>query len=124
MAGGNDNLIPLNERTKEEQRTVQVMGGKASGEARRRKKSMREAAEAIMAQMATADRAKEVLEAMGAEDKDYQTAVVCAMVIEAISGNVSAANSIRDLLGENPAQSVTLNHNTGKLDAILEQMKK
>ena len=37
-----DNLIHLNERPKEEQKKIAAMGGKASGEARRQKKKMRE----------------------------------------------------------------------------------
>lgn len=32
-----ENLIPLNERTKEEQRKIQKKGGVASGKARRKK---------------------------------------------------------------------------------------
>lgn len=40
MAGGNDNLIPMNERTKDEQREIATAGGKASGEARRRRKTL------------------------------------------------------------------------------------
>lgn len=37
-----ENLIPLNERAKSEQRAIQVAGGKANGAARRRKKMMRD----------------------------------------------------------------------------------
>lgn len=37
-----ENLIPQSARTKEEQRRIATMGGKASGEARRRKRDMRE----------------------------------------------------------------------------------
>lgn len=44
MAKGHENLIPLNKRTKEEQRKIQSMGGKASGVKRNVKKSFREAA--------------------------------------------------------------------------------
>ena len=39
------NLIPLDKRTKSEQRKIQSMGGCSSGVSRRRKKSLREAAE-------------------------------------------------------------------------------
>ena len=39
---GHENLIPQSARTKEEQRRIATMGGKASGEARRRKRDMRE----------------------------------------------------------------------------------
>ena len=38
MAGKNDNLIPMNERTKAEQTRIATMGGKASGIARNYKK--------------------------------------------------------------------------------------
>lgn len=41
------NLVPQNMRTKEERSRVASMGGKASGEARKKKKAMRELAEAF-----------------------------------------------------------------------------
>lgn len=40
MAGGNDNLIPLQDRTTEEQREIARKGGIASGESRRRRKTL------------------------------------------------------------------------------------
>ena len=40
---GEDNLIPLDRRAKDEQREIQSMGGVASGAARRRRKALREA---------------------------------------------------------------------------------
>ena len=39
---GKENLIPLNKRTKEEQREIAKMGGKKSGEVRREKKKLSE----------------------------------------------------------------------------------
>lgn len=42
---GQDNLIPLNERTKEEQREIARQGGIASGEARKEKATMRKTLE-------------------------------------------------------------------------------
>lgn len=48
MANGQENLIPLNERTKEKQREIAIQGGIASGEARRQKKSLREKAKLLM----------------------------------------------------------------------------
>lgn len=48
MADGNtDNLRSIGDRTMEEQRAITTAGGKASGEARRRKKSLREMFEAF-----------------------------------------------------------------------------
>ena len=40
---GQDNLIPLNERTKEEQRQITTMGGKASGKVRQEKATFKKA---------------------------------------------------------------------------------
>ena len=41
MSNGHENLIPLNKRTKGEQRKIQSQGGRASGESRRRKADFR-----------------------------------------------------------------------------------
>ena len=48
MAKGQENLIPLNQRTKEEQREIQVAGGIASGEARREKATMKKTLEMLL----------------------------------------------------------------------------
>jgi len=45
---GHDNLIPLSERTKEEQREIQRKGGIASGKARRKKANIRKSVQAIL----------------------------------------------------------------------------
>lgn len=42
-----ENLVPQSERSQEERKKVARMGGKASGEARRKKRALREFAEAI-----------------------------------------------------------------------------
>lgn len=42
------NLIPLSQRTKEEQREIQSKGGKASGEVRRQRQQLREAIQGIL----------------------------------------------------------------------------
>lgn len=48
MANGQENLIPLNERTKEEQRQIAKQGGKASGEVRKEKATMKKAVEWLL----------------------------------------------------------------------------
>ena len=45
---GEENLIPLNKRTKEEQRRITTMGGVASGKARRKKADMKKAMELVL----------------------------------------------------------------------------
>lgn len=43
-----ENLIPLNRRTKDEQRAIQKAGGKKSGEVRRRRADVRKVAEQFL----------------------------------------------------------------------------
>ncbi len=43
-----ENLIPLNQRTKDEQRAIQKAGGKKSGEVRRRRADVRKVAEQFL----------------------------------------------------------------------------
>lgn len=45
---GTKNLIPMNKRTKKEQKKIATMGGKASGEARREKATMKKTLEMML----------------------------------------------------------------------------
>lgn len=47
-SNGKDNLIPLNKRTKEEQKRITTAGGKASGVVRKEKATMRKAIEWLL----------------------------------------------------------------------------
>ena len=58
-------LIPMNERTEEEQKKIASKGGKASGEARRRKRTLQSAAQMILSLKVTdADTIEELKKAM------------------------------------------------------------
>ncbi len=113
---GEENLIPLNERTKEEQREIARQGGIASGEARRRKRSIKESLDILLSQpFKLKDKngkdLKKKLEALGieADDIDNQMAMSYSMFMVAMGGgknSVSAFNSIRDTLGEKPIDKV------------------
>lgn len=52
---GVDNLIPQSQRTKEEQREIARMGGIASGEARRKKKTIAQALRKVLDEQIAAD---------------------------------------------------------------------
>lgn len=96
MAGGNDNLIPMNERTKDEQREIATAGGKASGEARRRKRTLRQIAE-ILAER----KINMPLPGGGTEEMMYDMALMLSMYQKAITkGDTKAAKFIATLLGE------------------------
>ena len=100
MAGEN-NLIPLDRRTEDEQRKIQSMGGVASGAARRRRKALREAADTYLS-LPVADRRKLAQLARAGvdpDDADIQMLMIAATVQRAIGGDVRAAKLIFDLLG-------------------------
>lgn len=77
------------------------MGGIASGEAKRRKKAIRETVQAVAA-MGVPDKALKALRQAGISEDDatYQTAIVLKMFHEAMSGNVAAFNAIVNASGE------------------------
>lgn len=96
------NLRPV--RTEEEAREKGRRGGIASGEARRRKRTMKAAAKLIMDMGVTSEKNIQLMTAFGIEEEDLtnQMAVMVAMVNQAMKGNVRAATFLRDTLGESP----------------------
>lgn len=101
---GTKNMIPMNARTKTEQKRIATMGGKASGEARRRKKTMRELAQMFGNLEVSNDKIRERMRSLGIKDEDmsHDTAVIIGQYMEAEKGNTQAASFIRDTRGENP----------------------
>ena len=96
------NLIPFNERTEEEQREIRASGGRASGESRRRKKSLREAAELYLSLPVANRRAWNKISAEGVDpdDIDNQMAMIIGLTQKAVKGDAKAAKVLFDLLGE------------------------
>lgn len=123
MAGGNDNLIPMNERTKDEQREIATAGGKASGEARRRKRTLRQIAEML------ADETLPVPQPDGTtKTLTYDVAMIQRQYQKAIAeGDTQAAKFLTNLLGEEYVLQQTINvynvkEETAKKMQDLEQM--
>lgn len=90
-----ENLIPTNRRSKEEARELGRKGGKASGEARRRKRVMREWVELF------GSKPIKVQNADGSnEDTDYNGAVVANIYRKAIvEGDMKAAEMVAKMNG-------------------------
>lgn len=101
---GHDNLIPMNRLTKEEQRELASKGGKASVEARRRKKSQKQALETILSLKVKDSKAQLKLSQLGIKksDMDNQMLMLVAVFFKACKGDVRAAEYIRGTLGEDP----------------------
>ena len=89
MARGNPNTLKTH-RSSNEARKLGELGGKKSGEARRKKKALREHLEALLAGkqggMTTAE------------------ALTLALVEKGLSGDVRAFEVIRDTIGEKPVE--------------------
>lgn len=83
-----ENLIPLNERTKSEQRAIATAGGIASGEARRKRKTLKEELLLLLS------------------DGDTQQSVTLALIEKAMTGDTKAFEVIRDTIGEKPIDKV------------------
>lgn len=114
MLAGEENLIPMSERTKDEQREIARKGGIASGESRRRRKQLQEQADFLFSlplpdikKKDEKGEVKSLLEEFkqisGIKDEneiDNQMAILIALQKQALNGNVYAANAIFELLGE------------------------
>ena len=96
------NLIPFDERTEEEQREIRASGGRASGVSRRRKKSLREAAELYLSLPVSDKRAwnKLAKDGVAPEDVDNQMAIIAGLSIKAAKGDAKAAKVLFDLIGD------------------------
>lgn len=116
---GTKNMIPLNTRTKAEQKRIATMGGIASGEARRRKKTMRELAQMFGNLEVSNEAIRQRMKALGVSDEDmsHDTAVIIGQYMEAEKGNTQAASFIRDTKGENPRDPL-LQLNVGEVKGV------
>ena len=97
-----ENLIPLNRRTKGERRKIATMGGIASGEARRARKTARQCAEIYLSLPVSDMRKWDKMSRDGVDPDaiDNMMLMVAAMTRAAQSGDVAAFNTLLKVLGE------------------------
>lgn len=98
----NENLINIADRSTEKQREICSKGGKASGVAKRRKKSLSEMAQAIMQCDLTAKQEKQI-KAIGLNPDEFNqwTACVFGLLSKASrDGDVKAVEKLQELTGE------------------------
>lgn len=110
--GRKENLIDAAHRTEEELREMTRKGGIKSGEARRRKKTMREALEMMLFKTKLNEQTKQMLKAEGVEDVDdmnHQMVITRSLIAKAESGDVQAYNAICAMIGEKPAEKMEVN---------------
>jgi hypothetical protein len=134
------NLIPFNELTEEEQREIARKGGIASGEARRRKRDVKDTLDLLLSKPFNVNNKsgkalRKQIESLGInpDEIDNQTAMAYAMFMVAMSGGksaVAAFNSIRDTLGEKPVEQIkqtidgeVTTKQKNAVDDVIKQMK-
>ena len=84
---GQENLIPFNERTVEEQREIARQGGIASGEARREKATFKKTLEML-------------LDEKNSKGKTYRELITLGQIKGAIDGKAENFKAILALMGE------------------------
>ena len=105
-----ENLVNIADRTTSEQREIQKKGGKASGEARRMKRTLREQLEMLLSLPVKDEATKGFIESLGVDPEtiDNATAITLSMYQEALKGNTKAFELIRDTLGEKPSDKLQI----------------
>ena len=113
---GHENLIPLNKLTEEKKKEIVTKGGKASGEARRRKKLLKECFEALL----DSDVKNEQGETITGSEQ-----LALAIYEKALKGDTKAFEIIRDTAGEKPievTQNTNINHNVELTDEQIDKI--
>lgn len=103
--GRTENLINPKDRTSEELREMTRKGGIASGIARRKKKTMKEALSQLLYDGKLNEQTKQMLRAEGIDDENmtHQMVITRSLIAKAEAGDVQAYNTICAMIGEKPA---------------------
>ena len=114
----NGNLKPQNTRTKEEQREIARQGGKASGEARRRKGDIKERLKIVM-EMQADPKVAAAMAKTGIEVEDNLDVVIASMMKGVMKSNPQMTDKVLKLLG----QDVTEAQKQAKAELELEKAR-
>ena len=103
MANGKENLIPTNMRTEEEAREISRKGGKASGEARRRKRDLKERLQAAM-DMPADPRVAKAMASTGIDINDNLDVVAASIMKGVMKSNPQMIDRMLELLDMSPKE--------------------
>jgi hypothetical protein len=110
-------LIPLNQRTKEEQKKICSKGGKKSGEVRREQKTYRDMAKAMLSATITDENILNELKAYGLSETNVKAYTLLGMIKASGNGSHNAFDRLMELIGEKEQNQ---NENViAKLDKVL-----
>ena len=106
-----ENLRPFtSEQSHEEAAKNGAKGGIKSGEVRRRKKTLREQMEMLLALPVQDPNTRDFIESLGisADEVNNALAITLSMYQEALKGNTKAFELIRDTIGEKPTDRLQI----------------
>ena len=95
----------MNKRTKKERREIAKKGGKASGEQRRKEKTYREIAKAVLSAKVDDKETKAIAKQFGVDELDVKTLTFLGMVRAAAGGSHNAFDRLMELTGEKEQDS-------------------
>lgn len=109
-----ENLVPMNKRSKNEARSLGAKGGIASGISRRRKRDMQQALNAILDMPLKKGKLQQIRNLSEVKGKNItaEQAMLLAMVNKALKGDVRAATWVRDTAGCKPVDRVEIDEVT------------
>ena len=112
--GRKENLLRAEDLTSEQLRERASKAGRASVEAKKRKKTMREALEYLMYHAELNEPLKQRMRDEGIKDEDmnHQMAITRSLIAKAEAGDVQAYNAICAMIGEKPAEKVEMSGGT------------
>ena len=104
------NLIPLNKRTKIEQREIAKKGGIESGKIRREKKQMKEIINDLFSKPVTNQKIIDKLKTLGYKDDEItnQIAITSSAFFKALKGDIKAMEFLRDTAGQKPKDEIAI----------------
>ena len=100
MAAKIENLKPQSTRTKEEQREIAKLGGKASGEARRQKSTIKSILKQWADSPITVAKLKKEAKSYGIDTDEGRSLITLALIKGAMKGNAKYMERLLDTLGE------------------------
>jgi general stress protein YciG len=99
MNGGVNNLIPMNKRTKEEQREIARKGGIASGKARQEKATFKKTLESVLDTVPKIEGNE--------ENHTYRELIVLGQIKGAVEGKAENFKRMAQVLGEMESETPT-----------------
>ncbi|MCF2566533.1 hypothetical protein JQM70_08210 [Streptococcus pasteurianus] len=94
-----ENLIPINQRTKSEQREIQKKGGLASGKKRRQQADLRRTFQTLLRSEVNNEQMKQLLIQLG-YDPTNEMALALVVLQKALNGDMKAFSQIQQILNQ------------------------